>query len=240
MIFQDTGADPSELWNKMNTRFVLPVRALFSEDDKVFGLGRKNELKQRFEDEALPHIDSLHRFALSLAGDAVEADDLVQETFLKAFGAFDSFAPGTNCKAWLFRIMRNTYINRLRRSGREISMEDPFDMSVGGDGFAEGAFYRGPEAAAIIGATRRDLEEALSRLSEDFRAVVIMADVEGLAYREIADVMGIPIGTVMSRLFRARKTLREFLEARVARAGGRLEQKNVVPLFGVVSNEGGR
>jgi len=196
--------------------------------------------KSRFEREAIPHMDAVYRFALSLTRDAAEADDLVQETFLKAFKAFDSFQEGTNCKAWLFRILRNTRINRIRSAGREVVGDDAAELIEATTlvGWSERSFYRGPEAAAQLAATRDQLQEALAALPSDFRTAVMLADVEGMAYQEIADVMGTPIGTVMSRLFRGRRLMRERLRDRLGsdvsvEAGG-----EVVPLFGRAQGAG--
>ena len=179
----------------------------------MWPFGRTSPAKTRFEREALPHLDAAYRFAMSLCHDPAEADDLVQETFLKALRAFDTFEEGTNCKAWLFRILRNTRINRVRTGSREVAMDDAADMLHATTlvGWSERAFYRGPESAAALAATREELERALQELPRDFREAVVMADVEGLSYKEIAEVMGTPIGTVMSRLFRGRRAMRERL-----------------------------
>ncbi len=190
---------------------------------------RRHNGQDRFEREALPHLDAVYRFARSLARDEAEADDLVQETYLKALAAFDSFQEGTNCKAWLFRILRNTFINRIRAGGREVGVEDARELlqSTSLQAWSSRAFYRGPEANAVLGATRERIEEALRALPRDYRTVVVLADVEELSYREIAEVMGTPIGTVMSRLFRARRLLRERLAQTTDLS---LDNGEVVPL----------
>jgi len=179
----------------------------------LWPFGKRKAARNRFEREAMPHIDAVYRFALSLTRDHVDADDLVQETFLKGLRAFDTFQEGTNCKAWLFRILRNTHINRLRAGAREVGIEDAAELVAATTlaGWSERSFYRGPEAAAALAATREQLEAALETLPPDFRAAVVMADVEGLSYKEIAEVMGTPIGTVMSRLYRGRRMMRERL-----------------------------
>jgi RNA polymerase sigma-70 factor (ECF subfamily) len=189
----------------------------------------------------MPHLDAVYRFALSLTRDGAEADDLVQETYLKALRSFDSFQEGTNCKAWLFRILRNTFINRLRSGRHEIQVEDVMDVASShvSFGWGERSFNMDPESAALLAATRDELEKALEALPSDFRSVVILADVEGLAYKEIADVMGTPIGTVMSRLYRGRRLMRESLCRNLApeaasdvRGNGIRGGADVVPLFG--------
>ncbi len=170
---------------------------------------------ERFEREALPHLDAAYRFARSLTRDAAEADDLVQEAFVKALAAFDSYEEGTNCKAWLFRIVRNTFINQVRARRREVVVEEVPEGLGGLSGWADAPAFRDPQAAALLAATRQQLEAALEGLPTDFRTAVELSDVEGLTYQEIADVMGTPIGTVMSRLYRGRRLMRERLVQQV-------------------------
>lgn len=186
--------------------------------------------RSRFEREAMPHLDAAYRFARSLTRDVAEADDLVQETFVKALAAFDTYEDGTNCKAWLFRILRNTFINQVRARRHEVVV-DEVPAGIGGlSSWADAPAFRDPEAAALLAATREQVEAALDALPPDFRAAVVLSDVEGLTYKEIADVMGTPIGTVMSRLYRGRRLMREHLvrqERRPeappnAKGGGRL------------------
>lgn len=181
-----------------------------------FFRGKKKDITT-FEQEALCHLDAVYRFALHLTKDPAEADDLVQETYLKALKAFDSYTEGTNCKAWLLKIMRNAYINRVRETNKDLSIEEKKDLfrATSLAGWSERAFYRTPEATTLLTATRMEIEKALERLPEDFRNAVILSDIEGLSYKEIADVMGTPIGTVMSRLFRGRRMLKEFLIKRL-------------------------
>jgi RNA polymerase sigma-70 factor (ECF subfamily) len=175
--------------------------------------GRRARERNRFDIEAMPHLDAAYRFALSMTRDAAEADDLVQETFLKALRSFDTFTEGTNCKAWLFRILRNTWINRLRSGSREVmtdeAMEAIQDASLAG--WDDRAFYRTPHESSVLRATRDEILAALQSLPGDFRQAVVLSDVEGMSYKEIADVMGTPIGTVMSRLYRGRRLMRRRL-----------------------------
>jgi len=174
---------------------------------------RKQKLESRFEREALVHLDAMYRFARSLTRNEAEADDLVQETCVKALRSFEQYQEGSNCKAWLFRIMKNTFINRMRVSHREVALDDVLEGTGGtAPGLPEpSSVVRGPDAAVVLGAAGDQIRTALATLPEDFRAVVVLADVEGLSYKEIAEVSTIPIGTVMSRLFRGRRLLRDRL-----------------------------
>ena len=183
-----------------------------------WSIGWRARERDRFEREAMPHLDAAYRFALSMTRDAAEADDLVQETYLKALRSFDSFQEGTNCKAWLFRILRNTWLNRLRGVSREVASDEAMEavQDAALAGWDDRSYYRGPCEAAILRATRDEIEVALASLPSDFRQAVVLSDVEGFSYKEIADVMGTPIGTVMSRLYRGRRLMRR----RLARALG--------------------
>lgn len=172
---------------------------------------RSRQARARFEREAMPHLDAAYRFARSLTRDAAEADDLVQETFVKALAAFDTYQDGTNCKAWLFRILRNTFINQVRARRHEVVVDEVPEGIGGLSGWADAPAFRDPQAAVLLAATRDQIEAALEGLPPDFRSAVVLSDVEGLTYQEIADVMGTPIGTVMSRLYRGRRLMRERL-----------------------------
>lgn len=173
------------------------------------------ESTERFERDALPFLDQLYGGALRMTRNPTDAEDLVQETFLKAYAAFDSFTEGTNLRAWLFRILTNTYINQYRKKQRQ-----PFQ--TGTDDLTDGQIFeaeshtstglRSAEAEAMDRLGDQDVIDALATLPEDFRMAVYLADVEGFSYKEIADIMETPEGTVMSRLHRGRKMLRSLLE----------------------------
>ncbi|MEO5930985.1 MAG: sigma-70 family RNA polymerase sigma factor [Candidatus Kapaibacterium sp.] len=174
-----------------------------------------------FEREAIPHMDALFNFAIRMTLDQPEAEDLVQETYLKAFRFFDKFEEGTNCKAWLFRIMKNSYINRYRKSQKspetvdyESVQEFYHTIRPSGSPNAEGS------ADALFANIMDDeVTLAMEDLPEDFRTVVILCDIEGLTYEEIAEFVDCPVGTVRSRLHRGRKLLRDSLLGYAASRG---------------------
>ncbi|UIZ92630.1 sigma-70 family RNA polymerase sigma factor [Corynebacterium sp. CNCTC7651] len=173
------------------------------------------DLKTRFTEEAMPLLDQLYGGALRMTRNPQDAEDLVQETYLKAYNAFDSFTPGTNLKAWLYRIMTNTYINSYRKKQRRplvTSAEDVTDSQLYTSSSHDSTGLESAEVEALKLMPNSRISEALNALNEDYRMVVYYADVEGLAYKEIAEVMDIPLGTVMSRLHRGRKQLREMLK----------------------------
>jgi RNA polymerase sigma-70 factor (ECF subfamily) len=167
---------------------------------------------ESFEDQALPLASALLGAALSMTSNRAEAEDLVQETFLRAFRSWDSFEKGTNLKAWLFRILTNLYITSYRKRRREPTMVVPQDAS-------EFDLYQAlgrpednsAEAVVMDSLVDEDVKAALAELPEDFRLTVLLADVEGFSYKEIAEIMDVPIGTVMSRLHRGRKALQKSL-----------------------------
>ncbi len=171
------------------------------------------ELKALFEEQALPYMDQLYGAAMRMTRNPADAADLVQETFVKAYQAFGSFQQGTNLKAWLYRIQTNTFINSYRKNQRnpfQTSTDDLEDWQFVGES-QTATSSRSAEAEAIDHLPDSDVKEALASISEDFRLAVYLADVEGFAYQEIADIMKTPVGTVMSRLHRGRKLLREKL-----------------------------
>lgn len=185
------------------------------------GFGAAGERIREFEEVALVHLDALYQTALRLTGSRVEADDVVQDAYLRAYGSFDRFNPGTNCRAWLFTILRNAFLNRLRAGRREI-LEADLDLRETPQDRA-GAMEPSPEETFFQTVLHGDVDRALKALPLAFRETVILADLEGLTYREVAEVLGCPIGTVMSRLSRGRRLLRGAL-TRFAREHGYVKE----------------
>jgi len=183
---------------------------------------------REFERQALPFLDSLYNTAYRLARNAEDAEDLVQETYLKAYRSFEQFTPGTNLKAWLFKILKNTFIN-LYRKRQAAPQEGDFSAIEGGfEGQVQpeaAGRMPTPEQEALENALDENVQRALDRLPPDYRMAVVLADLEGFSYKEIAEILEIPVGTVMSRLYRGRKRLEEDL-LRYARSHNYLQAED--------------
>jgi RNA polymerase sigma-70 factor (ECF subfamily) len=171
---------------------------------------------REFELVALEHMDLVYRCALYMSKNKSDAEDLVQDTYLKAYKFFHKFEKGTNCRAWLLRILRNTFINALRRDNRQPQMVPLPEMVERGVELPGGP---DPEDEVFRDALDDDVTAAMDMLPDEYRTAVLLVDVEGMPYKEVADIMDCPIGTVMSRLFRGRKMLRERLQDYAAQHG---------------------
>lgn len=167
-----------------------------------------------FEGAMLPHMDALYGAALRLTKNARDAEDLVQDTYVKAYRFFGRFEPGTNAKAWLFKIQTNTFINRYRRRLKEREVAERPAEELLADRFVsleQMQALRDPESNFFARLMPDEVVEALDQVPTDFRLVVILADIQGFSYKEIAEIVGCPVGTVMSRLFRGRRVLQKLL-----------------------------
>ncbi len=180
--------------------------------------------RQEFEKVALPQLDSIYGAALRLTRNPAEAEDLVQDTFVRAYRFWHTFKTGTSIKAWLFTILRNTFINRYHRGNRRRSARHDLEAQLNALG-SDVAVARptqplpGPEAAVGQRVTRERINSALESVPEDYRTAVMLADLEGLAYKEIAEIMECPIGTVMSRIYRGRRLLAKLLKDHAVELG---------------------
>ena len=194
----------------------LPSLAMDPEEIVVVDVESETpeERLERFEREALPLLDGLYAAALRLTRNPDDASDLVQETVERAYKAFHQYKPGTNLKAWMYRIQTNNYINGYRKKQREplqSSADDVEDWQMAQAESHSSTGLRSAEAEALDQLPDGDIKAAMASIPEDFRLAVYYADVEGFAYKEIADIMGTPVGTVMSRLYRGRRLLRDQL-----------------------------
>lgn len=178
--------------------------------------------RDRFERDAMQFVDQLYSGALRMTRNPEDAEDLVQEAYARAYSSFHQYKPGTNLRAWLFRILTNTYINIYRKRQRRPQEADgdgleDWQMARAAEHTSSG--LRSAETEALDVLPDSDVKNALAEISEDFRIPVYLADVEGFAYKEIADILDVPIGTVMSRLHRGRRSLRELLTDYAAERG---------------------
>lgn len=188
----------------------------------------EQELRARFEEEALPLLDQLYGAAIRMTRNTQDAEDLLQDTYARAFSSFHTFKPGTNLKAWMYRILKNTFINTYRKKQRRPLQSD--DDTVEDWQLYEAARHdstglRSAEAQALDALPNETVQAALEELPDDYREAVLLADVEGFSYKEIAQIMDTPVGTVMSRIHRGRARLRTSLAEYAKRQGiGRKEE----------------
>jgi RNA polymerase sigma-70 factor (ECF subfamily) len=167
----------------------------------------EGRMKNQFTDIALSHFNALYGFAFSITGARADAEDLVQETYLRAYRKFDQFAFGTSCKAWLFKIMRNIAIDQIRK-------KDPL-LATGNETYLDDTVC--PHVSADRLPCTIDIKRAFRQLPSKYRIMVLLKDIEGFTYKEIAEILNFPIGTVMSRLYRARKALKSILSVNTPR-----------------------
>lgn len=180
------------------------------------------ETQGEFSDRVKPHLDSLYRTALRMTGEGASAEDLVQETFLKAFRGFGQFEPGSNFKAWLFTILTNSYINDYRRRSRAPTVTDFSEVEPEGE--TETPTFSAEDVERLADRLGDPAKRALDRLPPEHRLVFLLSTFEDMSYKEISAILAVPIGTVMSRLFRARSVLRHEL-ADFARQEGYFQEK---------------
>ncbi|MGO9451574.1 MAG: sigma-70 family RNA polymerase sigma factor [Candidatus Binataceae bacterium] len=173
------------------------------------------EKRKLFEAEALPHLDSVYSMAVRLARNADDANDLLQETILRAWRFFEQFQPGTNCRAWLMTILFNNFRNGYRRTSREqpASSAAEFEHRLEASSLADDSKQDNPETTVAGRAMDREVESALNALPDEFRSAMLLVDVEELSYQEVSAALEVPVGTVKSRVSRGRAIMRQALQA---------------------------
>lgn len=214
------GHGPQEVVEPASTTQVTVGQNVGGNDAMAYTAAQDADMRRSFEAEALVHMHALYNSALYLARDPAKAEDLVQETLLKAFRFWHRYERGTNCKAWLFRILTNTFINRNRRKQHLQESMDATERDYSSALMSEqSSFYETPDTTYLSRLFPEHIREAVDGLPENFRVPVVLADLNDFSYKEIADIMDCPVGTVMSRLFRGRKRLQEILFDRAVELG---------------------